>query len=227
MKIVLPGVRSLIAGGLVFVAALALATSSPAPCRADLVIEAPSFSALTGSSGSFDVLIANTNAAGGASYDVSVFTLDFSVTGLAGVTLNSASISTVTPYVFVDPGVSQPGSDPFVISSTATSFLASDSEFNPPDFFRTLNPGDILGLAHVSYSIDGNALLGDRVLHIGLGTQVVDANLDPITFTPLDGNIRVRSVPEPSTLSLLGIGGLTFFGVLKRRHNHTRSITPL
>ena len=226
MKIALPGIRRLSAGGFIFLLALALASSRPSLCRADLVIEAPTLSAAPGDSGSFDVLITNTNAPGGASYNVSLFTLDFAVTGPAGVTLTSASISTVTPYVFVMPGVNEPGADPFVTSSTSTSFLASDSEFNPPDFFRAINPGDVFGLAHVFYSVDGTAPLGDRILHIGAMTQVADANLQSLPFTPVDGtlSVRLRGVPEPSAMALVCLGGITILAVRRRRPSRRVSI---
>ena len=50
------------------------------PCRADLVIEAPNLTNLApGSSGSFDVLLVNTNPAGGLSYDVAADSLGLSL----------------------------------------------------------------------------------------------------------------------------------------------------
>ncbi|MGZ3387847.1 MAG: hypothetical protein ACXVB5_23500, partial [Isosphaeraceae bacterium] len=56
----------------VIAVALAAIVGGAVPCSAGgLVIEAPNLTATPGSSGSFDLLLVNTNLTGGTSYDVS------------------------------------------------------------------------------------------------------------------------------------------------------------
>ncbi len=56
----------------VIAVALAAIVGGAVPCSAGgLMIEAPDLTATPGSSGSFDLLLVNTNSRGGAGYDVS------------------------------------------------------------------------------------------------------------------------------------------------------------
>ena len=64
-------------------------------CRAaGLVIEALNSTAVPGSVGSFDVVLINTNPAGGGSYDVAADSLDVAVSGIAGVTITGVNMNT-------------------------------------------------------------------------------------------------------------------------------------
>src|SRR5262245_8607334 len=94
-------------------AALVLTVSlgSTCVCRADgLVLSAPNLTAASGSSGSFDVLLTNTNPAGGASYEVAVDAFQLGLSGPAGVTFTDVSINTLSaPYIYVTSGTTQGG----------------------------------------------------------------------------------------------------------------------
>jgi hypothetical protein len=209
----------------VVIASLAAALGLATPCRADLLIFAPALSAQQGSTGTFDVLITNNNAVGGASYDIAGDTVQLSLTGTSGVTFTFASIATVAdPYIYVSSGT-LPINGGGPLSSDVfpnTTFHATDTEFNPPGF-RTINPGDTFGLVHVGYSIAGDAALGLGNLVLGPDTGLADTNGGPITtFTNANGTLTVTpgapSTPEPSALVLLASGaGLGLIGFARRR----------
>jgi len=93
-----PGFRLALAAALVLAAAL----GRDVPCRAaGLVIEAPNVTAPAGSSGSFDLLLVNTNPAGGASYNVAADSFELSLLGPVAVTFTDVSINTIVPYIYV------------------------------------------------------------------------------------------------------------------------------
>src|SRR5262245_66647446 len=83
-----PGTRLVLAASLVLTATLGPAV----PTRADLIIKAPNLIAGPGSSGSFDVLLVNTNAPGSASYDVAADSLGLALAGPLSVTFTDVSI---------------------------------------------------------------------------------------------------------------------------------------
>jgi hypothetical protein len=93
------------------------------------------------------------------------------------------------------------------------SFTASDSEFAAPGF-RTVNPGDVFGLAHVSYSVSATTSNGlDRLAFLNVSLTELNGNDIPVTIA--NGSIRVGpAIPEPSALIqggtaiLIGLGAL-------------------
>jgi hypothetical protein len=184
---------------------------SPAvPCRADgLVIEAPDLTVTPGSSGSFDVLLVNTNAAGGASYNVAADSLGLALTGPPGITFTDASINTVGPYIYVTSGTTV-GGGPFSFDSFPnTMFTASDAEFASPGY-RTVNPGDTFGLAHVSFAVSAGFIGTDTITLDSSTTSLSDPNGNGIPVTLMNGSIS--AIPEPSALIqaatavLIGLG---------------------
>jgi hypothetical protein len=200
---------------------LTLTLGTAVPCRADgLVIEAPDLVAAPGSSGSFDVLLVNTNPAGGASFDVAADSLGLSLSGPLSITFTDVSINTAIPYIYVTSGTTQGGGPLSLDTFPNTQFTASDSEFALPGF-RTLNPGDTFGLAHVSFTIDPTTVNGtDTIALGGLSTTLSDANGNAIAVTTLDGSIRVGGVPEPAALTqaaTAALVGLAGFWWQKRR----------
>jgi hypothetical protein len=206
---VVPGPRLALA-----VALMLTATLGPAvPCRAaGLVIEAPNVIAAPGSSGSFDVLLVNTNPAGGASYDVAADSLGLSLVGPLSVTFTGVSIDTVAaPYIYVTSGTTVPGGLPLSLDTFPnTQFTASDSEFASPGF-RTVDPGQTFGLAHVSFAISPTSPLGtDTIAFVSPTTSLSDQNGNAIPVSLVSGSIA--SVPEPSALAeavtaaLIGLG---------------------
>jgi hypothetical protein len=179
------------------------------PCRADLVISAPNFGALSGSSGTFDILLSDN----GGSFNLSGFSLELSVSPPPGVSFTAVDTTTATPYIF---GALQVPPFSFDIFPN-TQFTASDSDFTAP-FFVTVNPGDVYGLAHVSYSVDPGAAEGPRSLafqDLGGGTSLSDDIGNPIAFDVANGSANV--VPEPASVTLVGIGAASVLLLRRRR----------
>lgn len=187
---------------------------SPA-CRADLLIFPQSVAAAPGSSGSFDVLISNN----GGTFDVAGDTVELSLTGISGVSFTSASISTTTPYIYVNSATLNGGGPLSLDTFPNTHFTASDTEFAAPGF-RTVSSGAMFGLAHVDYSVASNASVGSvGSLVIGPGTSLSDTTGAPIAFTGSNGTFSVLSpaVPEPTSVILLAGGALGMLYVFRRR----------
>ena len=121
--------------------------AATSPALAGLLIEAPSLLATPGSSSSFDLLLVNTNPAGGASYNVAADSFELSLLGPVAVTFTDVSINTIVPYIYVVSGTTVPGGLPLSLDTFPnTQFTASDAEFGPLGF-QTVNPGDTFGLA--------------------------------------------------------------------------------
>ena len=185
------------------------------PCSAEgLVIQAPHLTTTAGASGSFDVLLLNTNPAGGASFNVAADSFQLSLSGPLSVTFTDVTINTVVPYIYVTSGTTQGGGPLSLDTFPNTQFTASDSEFAAPGF-RTVNPGDVFGLAHVSYSVSATTANGIDSLTITPGptTSLSDENGNSLPFTIANGSISVGAVPEPWALTqatiaaaLIGLG---------------------
>ena len=118
----------------VIAVALAAIVGGAVPCSAaGLMIEAPNLTATPGSSGSFDLLLVNTNPTGGTSYDVSSDQFVLSLSGPLGITFTGVSIATdpvAAPYIFVSSGTTQPGGPPLSTDTFPnTTFTGADTEF--------------------------------------------------------------------------------------------------
>jgi hypothetical protein len=198
---------------------LAMSLGPAVSCRAaGLVIEAPDLTVTPGSSGSFDVLLLNTNAAGGASYGVSSDSLELTLTGSAGIAFTNVTINTIVPYIYSVSATTLPGSDPlnFGITFPNTSFTVSDSDGGSP-FFQTVNPGDSFGLANVSYTVSPTFSGIDTISSLGIGTSLSDIDGNSIPFTSMDGSISTV-IPEPSTLIQAATAVLVGLGAVWRGH---------
>ena len=203
----------------VIAVALAAIVGGAMPCSAGgLVIEAPSLMATPGSSGSFDLLLMNTNLTGGTSYDVSSDQFVLSLSGPLGITFTGVSIATdpvAAPYIFVSSGTTQPGGPSLSYDNFPnTTFTGADSEFALPGF-RTVNPGETFGLAHVSYAVSSSTPNGIDTITIAPSpvSLLTDLAGNPISFGITNGSITVGAViPEPwaltqaSTAVLIGLG---------------------
>ncbi len=201
------------------VVALAMSLVLAVPCgAAGLVIQAPSLTVAPGSSGSFDVLLIDTDPAGSPSYGVSTDSLALALSGSPGVLFTDVTINTIVPYIDTVSATTLPGSDPldFGISFPNTGFTVADADGADP-FFQTVNPGDTYGLANVSYTVSpsfsGTATITIASLNIGTSLSDIDGN--PIPFTTMNGSIA--SIPEPSTLIQAATAVLIGLGAVCRR----------
>jgi hypothetical protein len=80
-------------------------------------------------SGSFDVLLVNTNPAGGISYDIAADSFGLSLSGFLSIAFTDVSINTITPYIYVTSGTTEGGGLLSQDTFPNTQFTASDSEF--------------------------------------------------------------------------------------------------
>jgi hypothetical protein len=181
-----------------------------APCRAaGLVIEALNFVVLPGSSGSFDVVLINTNATGGPSYDVAADSLDISLAAPAGFTITDVNMGTSANYIFTESIDANFGL-PLAMISSPTSFTSNDAgdAVNGYPGYEVVNPGQTYGLAHVDYTTGAttSGLVTISFSDINVGTSLSDPNGNPIGFTTI--------VPEPSALIQGATAALISLGVV-------------
>src|SRR5262245_31714163 len=144
---------------------LAIGALAPAAHGDMLAFVAPEVHALPGTTGSFDVLLVNKDT---VAYDVSSYVFTLGVAPGSGVTFLDAQMNTSTPYIFSAPLTSFDALNAIPLSfdippGPATSFTASDSEGSIPELFAHLNPGDAVGLARVTFSVDPGAAPGTVV----------------------------------------------------------------
>ena len=196
-----------------FALGLAATLGGPAHCQAGLILEAQNVATSPGSTGSFDIVILNTDPT--TTYNVASDSVEIALSGVSGVLFTAATIgSTTAPYIYVNSGTLGPPSTPLSFDSFPnTTFIASDSEFGPLHD-RAIGPGGTFGLVHVSYSVASSAVPSVGAisfLALGAGTSLSDSSTHPIPFTTQNGTFTISpaaTTPEPRSILLLAIGGL-------------------
>lgn len=186
------------------------------PARADLIVQVNDSDAVQGGTGAFDVILLSD----GGTFLVAGFSLELSVPSVSGVMFTDVTTSTSDAYLF---GTLQ--APPFSFDTFPNQdFSASDFDLTAPGSV-TVNPGDVFGLAHVTYSVDPKAPGGPVIVSlVPAGTSLSDDIGDPIAITTLDGTIRIPpAVPEPPSLVLTGLGSILFaLGCQWRRWKRSR-----
>ena len=173
-------------------------------CQAGLLISAPAVNAVAGSSGSFDVTITNTNAAGGTSYDIAADTVELTLTGPSGVNFTGVSIATADTYIYAVSATTKGSTFSF---STFPGTTLETFDFDVSSLgYREIDPGQTFGLVHVTYSVAANAAPGTGSLTFGPDTSLSGPTGQHHRFTTPPGSFTVSSVPEPSSLILLAVG---------------------
>lgn len=195
----------------------------PAPASADLVLSVGNASAQAGGTGSFDVVLSATNS---ETFQVAGFSVELAVAPSSGVSFTAASaLTTTAPYIFTTLQL-----PPLTFSSFPNyDFIASDSYLSSPGYV-TLSAPVTVGLENVSFAVAAGTPAGDvpvSILGIGVTTEILDNNGNPIPFDAMNGTITVTSstvVPEPSSL-VTGLTSLALVGgaiALKRRRSPGR-----
>ena len=183
------------------------------PAQAALTIEVEPSTAAPGSTGSFDVILADS----GGTFNVASFSVELSINGASGVTFSAVdATTTAAPYLF---GTIQNPPLSFDTFPNNADFTASDS-YNPAPGFVTLNTNDRFGLVHVTYEVAPGTQPGTVVpvsFTPGGNTDLSTVTGGAILFATADGTITVATVPEPGSAVLLGLGSLILFAGLRRR----------
>ncbi len=150
--------------------------------------------------GTFDVLLTNTNPAGGTSYDVASFSFELSVPAGSGVQFTGANTAFVGPaYIFAGTGGAS--IDPtFTLSLDSfptTQFTGSDTEFANPGI--AVGPGAVFGLGLISYSVFPQTPASDVPISFVLaGSSVSDPSGAAITDFQTDSSNGSNSRPLES-----------------------------
>jgi hypothetical protein len=201
------------------------------PCRAaGLVISAPAITASPGSSGSFLVLITDTDPTGSTPYNVAGDSFELTLTGPASITFTGATTATDvspynTPYIYANSLDNDYGIPLYTAPTNpfpTTDFMAADTyDLSDSPGYTTLNPGDVYALGLVSYTISPSATPGsiDTIGFVAATTGLTDNSLsspNAIPSTTMSGSITIASsVPEPSTwvMAMIAIAvGQVVFG---------------
>jgi len=164
-----------------------------------------------GGTGSIDVLLINDDV----SREVSAFSFALSVAAGSGIEFTGVTTDTqFVSYIFGTPQLPPLSFDDF----PTTEFTASDASFTLPGY-ATLSAHQYVGLARVSFSVASNAPIGVVPVWIVAGdnTMVLDALGAPIDLTIAPGAaitvIPATAIPEPSSLALLAIAGVSLAGL--------------
>ena len=174
---------------------------------AGLVVSATNPTTAAGTSGSFDVLLTNTDQVN--SVEISTFNTAIEVASNSGLTWTGADETTTPGYIFGT--VQNPPLDTISGFTITLSDLLSGTQ--------TVGAGVTVGLAHVLYTLAPSTPAG---VPIALsfttgGTQIYDAGLNEILDLTLQGGtltVTASAVPEPGSLVLAGLlagaGGLAY-----------------
>ena len=197
---------------------LAVQLGALRPCDAGgLQILLPDLNLTPGSSGSFDVLLKNTDpVVGGSSFNIAGDSLSLSLSGPLSFQFTGVTIDTVAaPYLFGSEGE---GGALSLDTFPNTSFTASDASFSTTGY-QTIAPQQLFGLAHVFYSMSSTSPSGtDKITVSYPGTSLSDENGAPLPFTVFGGSITATAVPEPHSMTQAAIAAMMMLStVLWRR----------
>lgn len=196
--------------------AAVVALLAPGSARADLIITADNVTEAAGASGvSLDVTLTNT---GPGAVGIGGFTFELTV-GSSDITFTGVTTATAAPYIFDGLGLFGPNIGTVV---TGQDIMASDV-FSVIGSGTTLGSGATVGLGHLVFDVSPSATGTYPVMIAAFpATSLSDfSGADvPITRT-LDGSIKIRGVPEPASICMLGSGAVVAAFVTARRRRRS------
>jgi PEP-CTERM motif len=183
-----------------FAVAILTTLAGMVPARADTIITVGNVFAISPSSGNaLEVTLTNT----GAAAVIAGFSFGFSVAD-PHVVFTSATINTVSPYIFSGHSLFGPN---IATTSGGQTLVASDN-YDLPNAGATVGTGATVGFGHVFFDVSGAPLGPIAVTLIANDTSLADAQGNNIPARLVDGTITITQseVPEPSSLILLALG---------------------
>jgi hypothetical protein len=192
-------------------AAILLLAGVAAPARADLILTVESVTVSAGSSDdALDVTLTNTGPSA-----VSIGGFSFELTTSFEITFTLANISTSTsPYIFVGHSLFGP-----VISTTGPGQTLDASDvYDVAGSGTTVASGATVGLGQVLFNVGG----ATGQFAVTLAGYPLTGLSSPqgvnVPFTSeVNGTITVASVPEPSSVALMGVGLTILAGLARPR----------
>lgn len=194
---------------LLFVASAFTILGGPSASAAGLLISLDKFQQ-AGGSGSFEVLLTNTEAPGGTTYNVAGFTFELLAIPGTDWSFTGADYPTSGAPAHIFEGTGQTLLDPSIPLSADlfpnTGFSGSDTEFVSSSV--PVAPGDLFSLGLASFTSTSNISLNDlQRMIVAAGTSLSDENFNPIPYA-----LPYSAVPEPSSLVLTGLAGFLAVG---------------
>lgn len=182
---------------------------APAGSYADLIVTAPTINHTSDAgptSGFFDISLQLTGVtmADLAGFDVVV---SLANPGVGTITIDSVTAAATNPLF-------NPPSGNFIGSIVGLDAQGSDDTF--PDDFAVFNGA---GLFRVAYTVSPLAS-GTAPITFMLN-DLFDINGDPVANITMNGAINITAVPEPASLSLLGVACVGFTGWYRRNKRRT------
>ena len=179
--------------------------------RADVIISAPSVTALPGSSGDFDILVTNT---GTSAVPVGAFTFDISTASSTVDFTGASTITTAAEYIFAGNSFDAINGFPLA-TRTRQELTASDVPENAGQ--DILNAGISRSLGKVFYTIAPSATFTEvDIVFSRNGTSISDEYGNPVPATTVHGQIALAPEPRQTAIVLACLGVLILFGMRER-----------
>lgn len=181
----------------------------------DIIVTVEPVTITAGSSGSFDIDLANT---GSSSSTVGAFTFEISTTNSA-ISFTGADTSTVlNGYIFAEDSLFGPN---LTGPNSGQTLFTSDMPATP--FSGTvIDPGMTFGLAHIFFSVDASSAAGAFAISLTgyPATSLSDPDGNSIAIDKFsNGAINITgvntTVPEPTSLLFL-LTGIPLIWVMHR-----------
>jgi hypothetical protein len=159
----------------------------------------------------------------GDSIDLGGFNINIDAPMLSGITFTGGTTSTAYTYILSGNSSGALFSNFNGPNTGQVNDLAA-SLGTPPFDGQTVDAGT-WGLALFTFSVSPSAALGPVTLTIDLTTNFSDENGNPITVdTSATGTILISnsSVPEPSSMMMIGTAAMSGLGLWARRRRSLR-----
>lgn len=178
----------------------------------------------SGGSGSFEVVLENTEHVGGASFDIRGFSFEVVAPSGSSMIFTDTSYATVVaPYIFAgtgQSGFSDPSSPlyipgfpeiPLTFDTPGADINGSDASLVAP-YVTTLNPGDTFSLGLVTFTADPSEPPSGLVPIL----KAAGCSLTALDESSIPFSLPYAATPEPSSLAMVVISSALLLGARRR-----------